>query len=76
MCNFKCPKHKTCYRFIARPSEFRQAYFSSEPWIKQPEKSILTSSDLRKPLKPEPKNEFECCQYWPADGEHGIVKVS
>ena len=27
----KCPKRNTCYRFKAKPSEFRQSYFADSP---------------------------------------------
>ena len=29
-----CPQKETCYRFTAKPNEYRQAYFS-EPPIKE-----------------------------------------
>ena len=27
----KCPKRKKCYRFTAKPDEYRQSYFSNTP---------------------------------------------
>lgn len=33
MCTGKeCPIKNTCYRYIARPSEYRQSYFMSPPY--------------------------------------------
>ena len=26
-----CPKRKKCYRFTAKPNEYRQSYFSDSP---------------------------------------------
>lgn len=27
-----CPKRESCYRYTARPSEYRQAYFTDPPY--------------------------------------------
>lgn len=29
----ECKQKETCYRFTAIPSEFRQSYFVSPPWM-------------------------------------------
>lgn len=28
-----CNKKRECYRFTAKPNEFRQAYFTGTPWF-------------------------------------------
>lgn len=61
MCKYECPKHKSCYRFIAKPSVYWQAYFASEPWETSTPKTKLTISSLRDNT-PE---GFHCKHYWP-----------
>ena len=36
MCEGKdCPLKETCYRYTAKPSEFRQSYFINSPYDKE-----------------------------------------
>lgn len=35
MCKGGCPMAKTCYRFTARPSPFRQSYFQASPFDRE-----------------------------------------
>jgi hypothetical protein len=32
-----CPLRQSCYRFKARPSEYRQSYFTDAPFIIEPD---------------------------------------
>ena len=34
----KCPKRNTCYRFKAKPSQFRQSYFMDSYFMDSPKK--------------------------------------
>ena len=39
MCEGKdCPLKETCYRYTAKPSEFRQSYFAEVPFNKEEKK--------------------------------------
>ena len=38
MCTgYVCPLRDSCYRFTATPSEYRQSYFVSAPYIDEPD---------------------------------------
>lgn len=39
MCSgLDCPLKETCYRYTAKPNEFRQSYFINSPYDKENEK--------------------------------------
>ena len=67
MCTWVCPQSSTCYRFIAKPNEYRQSYFSELPMEKKPLSSKFTSATLRKPVGKELYTTPKCEYYWKAD---------
>lgn len=48
----ECSVRETCYRFMTKPSEFRQSYFASSPRLDERE------SESKGPI------EGSCSYYW------------
>ena len=75
MCKHACPKHKTCYRYIARPSEY-QSYFSECQYrtrkfrlLKRKSKRPLSQRDMRGGKQKSTKHRNACDYYIKASRE-------